>query len=204
MRIRSLMVENPLCVNKKASIAEAIALMKDNSIRHLPVVDTSKKLHGFVTLADLKQGLIPSMVGDLSLTDLMIKKPITVHPDDDVEDAAQLIYRRKIGGMPVVDKTNKLLGIITVTDILRAFIEMTGILTQSVRLDVKVGKEPNAFNKVSAIIQESGGRIISVGIAPHRTKENIYYFRLAAKKNDEDQIKKAVADAGYEVLGQIE
>ncbi len=202
MRIKSLMVEKPLCVDVEATISEAIALMQENSIRHLPVVENGGLLRGFVTLSDLKQGLIPSMVGDLSLTDLMIKNPITVGPEDDVEFAAQLIYKKKIGGLPVVDGKNKLVGIITVTDILRAFIEMMGILTHSVRLDVKVGQGPNAFNKVSRIILESGGRVISVGMAPHRTEENIYYFRLAA--NGEDTVKDSLTQAGYEVLALAE
>ncbi len=199
MRIKSLMVKNPLCVGINASIAEAIDLMKVNSIRHLPVVDDRGALCGFLTLADLKQGLIPSMVGDLCLADLMIRNPITVNPEDDVEDAAQVIYRRKIGGMPVVDNDNKLVGIITVTDILHAFVEMMGILTQSVRLDVIVGTAPEAFNEVSHIIQENGGKIISVGMAPHRIDEKIYYFRLAA--NGEDTVREAVLEAGYEILG---
>ncbi|WP_028315427.1 CBS domain-containing protein [Desulfatibacillum aliphaticivorans] len=199
MRIESLMVKNPLCVDVNASISEAIKLMQGNSIRHLPVVEKGGVLRGFVTLSDLKQGLIPSMVGDLSLTDLMIKNPITVKPDEDVEDAAQIIYRKKIGGLPVVDDNNRLLGIITVTDILRAFVEIMGILTHSVRLDVRVGDEPDAFAKVSNIIQQSGGHVISVGLAPHRTQENIYYFRLSA--NGEDAIRQALENAGYEVLG---
>ncbi|MBI9073798.1 MAG: CBS domain-containing protein [Desulfatibacillum sp.] len=199
MRIQSLMVKNPICVDVNASISDAIRLMQGNSIRHLPVVEKGGILRGFVTLSDLKQGLIPSMVGDLCLQDLMIKNPVTVKPEDDVEDAAQLIYRLKIGGMPVVDDQNKLLGIITVTDILRAFVEMMGILTHSVRMDVKVGKEPDAFAKVSTIIQQSGGHVISVGLAPHRTAENIYYFRLSA--NGEEGIRQALEKAGYEVIG---
>ncbi len=202
MRIKSLMVKDPLCVDIKASISEAIELMQGNSIRHLPVVAKGNVLRGFVTLSDLKQGLIPSMVGDLSLNDLMIKNPVTVKPEEDVEDAAQLIYRLKIGGMPVVDEENRLVGIITVTDILRAFVEMMGILTNSVRLDVRVGDEPDAFAKVSIIINECGGRVISVGVAPHRTQEKIYYFRLEA--NDEDTIRQALETAGYEVLGTAE
>jgi acetoin utilization protein AcuB len=102
MNISALMIPDPITVTEDASITEAIELMKVNSIRHLPVVSSGNILRGFVTLADLKQGLIPSMVGNLSLSDLMIHEPITVDPDDDLEIAAQLIYKHKIGGMPVV------------------------------------------------------------------------------------------------------
>ena len=88
MKIHSLMIPDPITITAKASISDAIELMKINSIRHLPVVSRGKKLKGFLTLADLKQGLIPSMLGDLTLQDLMIKEPITVGPDDDIEFAA--------------------------------------------------------------------------------------------------------------------
>ena len=102
MKIRTLMVSDPITITENASIQEAIELMKINSIRHLPVVSKDNQLKGFITLADLKQGLIPSMLGEVSLRDLIIKNPIVVRPDDDIEIAAQLIYKHKIGGMPVV------------------------------------------------------------------------------------------------------
>ncbi len=123
MKIKDLMIPDPITITEKATIEDALDLMKVNSIRHLPVVTRKNLLKGFVTLADLKQGLIPSMVADLTLTDLMIKRPITVTPDADIEIAAQLIYKHKIGGMPVV-QNNKPVGIITETDILRAFRRM--------------------------------------------------------------------------------
>jgi acetoin utilization protein AcuB len=72
------MIPDPITVTLHTSISEAIELMKINSIRHLPVVSENNYLEGFLTLADLKQGLIPSMVSDLSLKDLMIKDPFTV------------------------------------------------------------------------------------------------------------------------------
>jgi acetoin utilization protein AcuB len=112
MKIKSLMVANPITVTPKHSVQQAIELMKLNSIRHLPVVDAKKQLKGLLTLADLKQALLPSMLGDLCLADMMIKNPITVSPDDDVEIAAQVIYKHKIGGLPVV-KGQRLVGIIT-------------------------------------------------------------------------------------------
>ncbi|MGD9204754.1 MAG: CBS domain-containing protein, partial [Desulfobacterales bacterium] len=78
MKIQSLMIAKPITIGPHASVSEAIELMKANSIRHLPVVDSGNRLAGFLTLADLKQGLIPSMLGDVSLDDLMIKNPISV------------------------------------------------------------------------------------------------------------------------------
>ena len=196
MKINDLMIPDPITITEKASISDAIELMKVNSIRHLPVVSQKKILKGFLTLADLKQGLIPSMVADLTLTDLMIKKPITVDPDSDIEIAAQLIYKHKIGGIPVVKK-NKLVGIITESDILRAFIDMMGILTASSRIDVVIKDEPGSFRKALQVINDNGGDIINVGMTAQQTSKRTYYFRLSACKTD--IIKKALEDSGFEV-----
>jgi len=196
MKINDLMIPDPITITEKASISDAIELMKVNSIRHLPVVSPKKILKGFLTLADLKQGLIPSMLGDLTLTDLMIKKPITVEPDNDIEIAAQLIYKHKIGGIPVVKK-NKLVGIITESDILRAFIDMMGILTASSRIDVVIKDEPGSFRKALQIINDNGGDIINVGMTAQQTSKRTYYFRLSVCKTD--IIKKALEDSGFEV-----
>jgi len=201
MKINALMIPDPITITEKASVSDAIELMKVNSIRHLPVVSQKKIMKGFLTLADLKQGLIPSMLGDLTLTDLMIKKPITVDPDNDIEIAAQLIYKHKIGGIPVVKK-NKLVGIITESDILRAFIDMMGILTASSRIDVVVKDEPGLFKKALQIINDNGGDIINVGMAAQQTSKRIYYFRLSACKTD--IIKKALENSGFEVADAMD
>lgn len=197
MKINDLMVPDPITITEKASISEAIERMKINSIRHLPVVSGESRLNGFVTLADLKQGLIPSMVAGVSLSDLMIRDPITVDPDDDIERAAQLIYKHKISGMPVV-KNNRLVGIITESDILRAFIDMMGLLTASSRIDVMIGDEPGFFRKALQIINDSGGDIINVGQTAQHTGDRTYYFRLSACKTQ--VIKNALEKEGFKVL----
>lgn len=197
MKIKSLMISSPVTVTETASIQKAIELMKEKGFRHLPVVSKGKKLKGFVTLSDLKQGLIPAMVGDLSLSDLMITDPITVAPDDDLETAARLIYEHKISGMPVV-KNDKVVGIITESDIFRAFIDMLGILTGGSRLDVAVGDQPEAFNQVVGIIRGQGGEIINIGMTAQQSTSRVYTFRLSTLKTA--TIEKALAKAGFQVL----
>ena len=201
MKIHALMVSDPITISAHASISDAIELMKINSIRHLPVVDEENSLKGFLTLADLKQGLIPSMLGDLNLRDLMIKEPITVRPEDDVEIAAQLIYKHKIGGMPVAEG-GKLVGIITATDILRTFIDMMGILTSTSRIDVVVDDQPGGFKKALQIINDKGADIINISMTADQSGQRVYYFRLAACKTA--GIKKALQKEGYEVLATLD
>jgi acetoin utilization protein AcuB len=201
MKIHSLMIPDPITITANASISEAIELMKINSIRHLPVVSQGRRLEGFLTLVDLKQGLIPSMLGDLTLQDLMIKEPITVDPDDDIEFAAQLIYKNKIGGMPVV-KGDRLVGIITATDILRTFIDMMGILSSTSRIDVVIGDQSGSLKTALQIINDKGGDIINVGMTSQQTGRRVYYFRLAACKTA--GIKKTLQNQGYEVLAAMD
>jgi len=201
MKIHSLMIPDPITITANASISEAIELMKINSIRHLPVVTQDRKLEGFLTLDDLKQGLIPSMLGDLTLQDLMIQDPITVNPDDDIEFAAQLIYKNKIGGMPVVTG-DQLVGIITATDILRTFIDMMGILSSTSRVDVVIGDQSGSLKTALQIINDAGGDIINVGMTSRQTGKRIYYFRLAACQTA--GIKKALEKQGYDVLAAMD
>ncbi len=201
MKIEDLMIREPITITATTTVEEALACMKTNSVRHLPVVGADHKLLGFVTLADLKQGLIPSMVSDLTLTDLMIKKPITVAPDRDIEIAAQLIYKHKIGGLPVVEE-GRLVGIITVTDLLGAFINMMGLLSASSRVDVVIDHEPGSLKNAIHLINEAGGDIINIAMAGQQSGHRTYYFRLTAC--DTSAIRAALENDGYHVLDAMD
>jgi len=201
MKVKILMVPQPITISKTASISAAIDLMKINSIRHLPVVDAERRLEGLLTLADLKQGLIPSMLGDLTLCDLIIENPVTVDPDSDVEIAARLIYQHKISGIPVV-KEGTLVGIITETDILRAFIDMMGILTSSSRIDVKIEDKPGEFKRALQTINDTGGDIVNVGMAAQHSADRLYFFRLSPCQTG--PIRRALEQAGFTVLDAMD
>ncbi len=180
----------------RSTIQDAIELMKVNSIRHLPVVNNKKDLEGLLTLSDLKRALLPSMLGDVTLADMMIHNPITVSPEDDVEYAARLIYQNKIGGLPVVNG-RQLVGIITESDILRAFIDMMGILFNCTRLDVATGNDPAQLNTAIGIIHEHGGDIINVGMTAQKSAKRTYLFRLTPC--DIQPIKSALEENGFAV-----
>ncbi len=201
MKIKSFMISDPITITEKATINEAIEIMKANSIRHLPVVGEENLLKGFITLADLKLALIPSMVAGLSLADVMIINPITVDPNSDIEIAAQLIYKYKIGGIPVVRK-GKLVGIITESDLLRAFIDMMGILNASSRIDVVIGSERALFKKALQVIVENGGEIINVGMSPLRARKRTYSFRLAPCSTE--ALKRALEKDGFRVVAAMD
>ena len=197
MLVARRMSRNPIAIAPEASIQEAIELMKEHSIRHLPVVDGDEHLVGWVTDTDLRGVFIASMIEELTVGDVMIADPITVSSTDVLEQAALLITKHKIGGMPVLED-GKLVGIITVVDILQAFVDIMGVLGSSSRLDVRLGDARDAFQQVSRIIREHDGEIISVGILSQESPEKIYSFRI--EKCDTEPLRQALEEQGHKVV----
>lgn len=197
MLVARRMSRDPISISPEASIQEAIELMKTHSIRHLPVVDGQERLVGWVSDTELRGVFIASMIEELTVGDVMIADPITVSSTDVLEQAALLISKHKIGGMPVLED-GKLVGIITVVDILEAFVDIMGVLGSSSRLDVRLGDSRDAFPEVSRIIREHDGEIISVGILSQESPERIYSFRI--EKCDTEPLRQALEEQGYEVV----
>jgi acetoin utilization protein AcuB len=191
------MSTNPVTISPSASILDAIELMKQHSIRHLAVVDREERLVGWISDTDLRGVLMASMIEELTVGDVMISNPITVSSSDVLEQAALLITAHKIGGMPVLED-GKLVGIITVVDILEAFIDIMGVLRSSSRLDVQLGDSRDAFQEVSRIIREHNGEIISVGILSQDSPERIYSFRI--EKCDTQPLREALEAQGHKVV----
>ena|SRR3990170_8081039 len=130
LRVVDLMTRAPLTVTATETIGEADDLMSQNKIRQLPVVK-GKELVGIVTDRDLLSFLSGSLLAspeqrELALKtrvrEIMTSDPITVGPDDDLEEAVELLIEEKVGGIPVVDETEGLVGIVTYVDVLRCFL----------------------------------------------------------------------------------
>ncbi len=200
MLVARRMTKNPVTISPKASIQDAIQLLKRHAIRHLPVVDEDKRLVGWISDSDLRGVLIPSMIEDLTVGDVMIADPITVSPDEVLEKAALLITEHRIGGLPVLEN-GKLVGVLTVVDILEAFIDIMGVLRSSSRLDVQLRDCVVDFHEVSRIIREHDGEIISVGILSEEPDQRVYSFRL--EKCDVERVRRALEASGHKVVSFI-
>jgi acetoin utilization protein AcuB len=196
MRVRDLMVENPITIGPDAAISDALELLKSRRIRHLPVVDAAGTLCGLLTLADLKEGLLPSMVSDVALPDLIIPNPVTVGPDDSVETAARRIYHHKISGMPVV-ADGRLVGILTETDILRTFIQMMGLLGGGARVVVALDDGVEALPRLIRTVQEAGGEITGLSLSEEASGERACHLRFASCRTA--TIAEALGAAGFPV-----
>jgi acetoin utilization protein AcuB len=201
MKIRRKMSHKPITIGPDKTVIDALDIMRKNSIRHLPVVD-GKKFVGFVSEFDLREVRLLPLSEDILVRDVMIKNPITISPEESLEDAARLIFKHKIGGLPVLEN-GKLVGVLTSKDILAAFIEMMGVLESSSRIDVVLGKKPQAFEEISRLIKENGGNIISVGTTTHadETGKKVHFFRL--EKCEVEPIVEAIKERHYEIVSVL-
>jgi len=199
MKVKNWIKREPVTINRSARLQDALELMKKHSIRHLPVVDDGQ-LVGFITESDIRQFFFPSMVEDIPVHSVMVLNPITINANASIEMAARLIHDYKIGGLPVLDK-KKLVGVITASDLLSAFIDVMGLLKSSARLDVLVDRK-EGVEEVTRIIKEHGCEIISVATESHSSRQKVYYFRL--EKADLDPVVKALEAAGYKVLSVMD
>ncbi len=194
------MNKNVVTISPDADLRNAIEIMHRHSIRHLPVVDGDRML-GFVTESNLRQYLLTDMLSELTTSDVMIINPITVDSNASIDYAARLIHEYKIGGLPVLDK-RKLVGIITITDILGAFIELLGLLEESTRLDVLLNEKKGSIDDILKLIKEMGSKIISVGVDTQSSRKKVYYIRL--KKTDVKPIIQKIEQSGHKVLALME
>ena len=201
MIVRSWMTTDVVTIHKEASIQEALAVMKRDSIRHLPVVDAGNNLLGWVTDADLRGVLIASMLEELTLEDVMVRKPHTAYPEMPLEEAAHIILEKRIGGLPVLED-RKLVGIITVVDILSSFINMMGMLTNSSRLDVRVSDPMMPLTEITKLIQKHRAVVISICHLPAgEGEESTYSIRL--KKCELEPILADLRKKGIKVISSI-
>jgi acetoin utilization protein AcuB len=192
MNVESWMSRNLVTIGKDAGIRDALMVMKKYSIRHLPVVENDLFI-GLVSSGDLKQVILASMLENLKVSDVMLQNPFTVQTDTSLDRAAMIIFEKNIGCLPVVEE-GRVVGMLTVKDILKAFIEIMGVLKGGARLDVILKHVHGSFDEVVGIIEDMGGYIISAGMSVNG-EDNAHHFRISG--GDTDAMADELASLGY-------
>ena len=130
IKVVDVMTKNPLVMTPAETIGQADELMTENRIRQLPVVDEGALL-GIITDRDIRSFLAQSALVEpeerakvlrTKVSEIMTAEPLTLAPDDDLREAIELLIEEKIGGIPVVDQAEGLVGIVTYVDVLRCFL----------------------------------------------------------------------------------
>ena len=210
MYVREYMSTNVITVSSDTLIHDAEKIMSDHKIRRLPVVDKGK-LVGVITRDKLRE-VAPSPATSLSIWELnyllakmkvkdaMEKKLYTVIPDATVEQAVSEAQKRGVGTILVVDKdkSDRLVGIVTTTDLYRVTADILGFGEPGVRLHVFECEKKGSPTEVIDTINKSGARILSLfHVVPPRIGREDCIIHLDIK--DASQIIGELKSKGYEV-----
>ena len=176
MLVKKRMTRDPVAVSPRDSLADALRLTRERRIRHLPVVDGGV-LVGMVSDRDVRTALpSPLTEPDEQRVAFLENTPVSavmktevdsVGPLNTVEDAAKLMRRRQIGALPVVDAHGALVGILSESDVLDAFVEVLGPANASSRLEIALADRPGELARAMRVIgEERGLNVCSLMVPP--------------------------------------
>ena len=197
MLVGKRMTKDPVTVTPDEFLSQASKKMTAGGFRMLPVVSKGE-LVGIITDRDIR-----AHVGDLERTKIngvMTEKPLTVSPSTTLENAAQTLLIRKIGGLPVIENS-RLVGVITTSDMLKAFLDVLGATEEaSTRIDFVVDREGHGLTEASSIVSQQGGQVL--GLGTYRGQwgdDSVCYLRIRAV--DAERIVTVLGQKGFNVLG---
>jgi len=194
------------------SLFEAQRQMRDHTIRQIPVVAEDGTLLGIVSDRDIRAAALPAnlvpgftageaekFLKNTPVERVMTRKVVTAMLTDTLEDAIVLLHDFRVNALPVLDVSGKVVGIITRTDVLEAFIDALGVGEVSSRLEVVVPDRPGTLAQLAAIIGSFHVNITSVLSTRHIGEgKRANFFRIATL--NVGPIRKAIEDAGFEIL----
>jgi acetoin utilization protein AcuB len=191
-----------ISVSPETPISDALVMFKKEHIRRAPVMKDGK-LVGIVSEKDLLNASPSSattlsvwemnyLISKVKVKNVMTKKVVTVNRDTPIEEAARIMADKKIGGLPVVDG-ERVVGMITETDLFKVFLELMGARDKGVRVTATIEDKPGELAKVTRAIANAGGNFVSFGFfAGEDASTKILTFKVeGVKPND---VKAALKD----------
>lgn len=197
MIVGNRMTKEPITIGPDDLLIRASHKMQAGGFRRLPVVSDGK-LVGIVTERDLRQHR--GYLEHTKINGVMTENPVTVVPATTLEEAAQILLERQIGGLPVV-ADGRLIGIITTSDILKAFLDVMGASQGgSTRIDFILEGEEHGFVEATRIVAREGGEVLGVGTYREKLGEDpVCYLRLIS--GTPEKIARQLRASGFNVLG---
>lgn len=172
MLVKGWMATEVIAIDENTSMMKATQIMKEHNIRRLPVL-RKNRLVGILSDRDLKDAA-PSkatsldvhelyyLLSEIKVKDLMSKNLITINGDDTMEKAAVIMLENRISGLPVVNNKGDLIGVITLTDVLKVLVSITGIYRGGIQFAFSLEDRPGSVKEVGDVIRAHGGRMVSV------------------------------------------
>jgi len=209
MFVRDCMKRDVVTVTPDDSLATALRLTRQHRIRHLPVVHSRGDLAGIVSDRDIRLAMpSPLTTADderaaflerTSIASIMSRNVITTGPGASIEDAAMLLYRHRIGALPVLDGRQRLRGVISETEILHAFIRILGVTEPSSRIEIALEDRTGELGRALMIVSEQAGLNISSVLVPPFGENGRKVAILRLETIDPREVIQALESAGYVV-----
>ena len=215
MPVQNWMTTDVVSVGPDTSLLKVGKLMKDHHIRRIPVVDDDGQVIGIISDRDVRDAS-PSkattldmyemhyLLAELKAKNIMTAKPITVKPTDTVEQAALIMLDHKVGGLPVVDASGKLVGIISDHDVFKALVDITGARMGGLQFAVELPDQPGTARPLFDLLRAHNARLLSVLTVSNADATRHMYIRVRDLENAkaEQELMDGVAKIGKVLYSQ--
>jgi acetoin utilization protein AcuB len=217
MFIDKSMIRDVVTVSPDDDVVTAQTLMAKHGIRHLPVVVENDVLVGIVTDRDIRSAM-PSMVlsetetekedqrrrmAAMKVKDIMTRNPVSVSPVQTLQDAILMMQKFKVGAFPVVDQEGKLKGIISIRDLMRAFINVLGLEEPGALIGVVVENKIGQMKHIVDAITEQGVSFGSILVARtwEEGKKAVFPYLLTSNIA---KVRKHLQELGFTLIDPME
>jgi acetoin utilization protein AcuB len=215
MFVSRSMTRKVITIDENTNILDAKKKMAEHRIRHLPVVTKDHRLCGIVTDRDIRSAMPSSVLDDpdrelnqtrlakIKVTEIMTKNPVTLSPQDTLQDALLMIQEKKVGAFTVVDEQGILKGILSTRDLMRAFINVLGIGEPGTLLCILVEEKIGQMKKIVDAVTEENISFGSILVARYweEGKRAVFPYLLTLNVT---HVKKKLEKLGFTLLDPME
>ncbi|WP_297722794.1 CBS and ACT domain-containing protein [uncultured Mobiluncus sp.] len=200
------MTANPFTIDSGVTVPDAIELMQTHNITKLPVLRDGK-LCGVVSQSDINRALpsdatslsfgeVAYLLSKLKIYKIMQKNPPTISADAMLEEAAIVMRDSKVEILPVMDE-DKVVGVITESDVLDAFIDINGAREPGTRLVIEADDQPGVMSRLARVTGELETNITHIAV--YRTGMESSFVLLGVNTVNTTDLEEAFTKAGFQV-----
>lgn len=206
MIVEQIMQKEVFTLAPTDTLNDALKLMREKNIRHIPIVDEEGNVAGLITSHDVKNALPSCLkeenhpaIYDTPIEKFMVKEVIFGHPLDFVEDVALTFYESKISCLPIVSG-GKLVGIVTTSDLLNAYIELTGAHQPSSKIDIRLKDKIGTLADVLTLFKKHHANVLSILVFPDNEHLDSRIISIRVRMMNPLPIIKDLRNQGVEVI----
>ena len=212
MYVGRIMHTHLVTVAPDTSLKKAKEIIENKKINHLLVVNKNGDLVGLISDRDVRQSWaspattlsvheLNYLLTQLTVEHIMVKKIITISPGTTIERATYIMQQNRINALPVIE-AEKLVGIITSTDVMDVLLRAIGFGEESARFAVLVQDRIGIVAEVSRILKEKNINIRSLVTWPEKECPGVYQLVMRVGLKDKDRAISALSDGGFKVLSE--